>query len=347
MDKKLVSTKQSAKVALNKSKSLFDLTNNLLDNKYSGHKFQFYLPIESNLTKNQRIAIDCQAPISIFIYDIFAKKMVLNCFIKRQQNLMISNKKCLLVIESELLKFIIKEKLEDNQSVICNLEKTRKKINSETYDEILVYDKYDIETLLYLKERCLSLSFLVFDKEYLNYFPDNQVFTFDEIFLPSYEIFNLARQFTPNNSMFNDSKLLENLKKRNSGADKLICFEVSSFNQEIEIMKDAIDVNPTCNIGIILPYTNDEKNHNLSVEKYYNAISKEYSCSKYYEGIKLKKLHNIVITTYDDAKFIDFDIIILPKFDKVKKIVYNETIFSTICSAENELHIFQETCDKL
>ncbi len=347
MDKKLVSTKQSAKVALNKSKSLFDLTNNLLDNKYSGHKFQFYLPIESNLTKNQRIAIDCQAPISIFIYDIFEKKMVLNCFIKRQQNLMISNKKCLFVTESELLSFVIKEKLEDSQSVICNLEKTRKKINSETYDEILVYDKYDIETLLYLKERCLSLSFLVFDKEYLNYFPDNQVFTFDEIFLPSYEIFNLARQFTPNNSMFNDSKLLENLKKRNSGADKLICFEVSSFNQEIEIMKDTIDVNPTCNIGIILPYTNDEKNHNLSVEKYYNAISKEYSCSKYYEGIKLKKLHNIVITTYDDAKFIDFDIIILPKFDKVKKIVYNETIFSTICSAENELHIFQETCDKL
>ena len=80
MDKKLVSTKQSAKVALNKSKSLFDLTNNLLDNKYSGHKFQFYLPIESNLTKNQRIAIDCQAPISIFIYDIFAKKMVLKTY---------------------------------------------------------------------------------------------------------------------------------------------------------------------------------------------------------------------------------------------------------------------------
>ena len=182
--------------------------------------------------------------------------MVLNCFIKRQQNLMISNKKCLFVTESELLSFVIKEKLEDSQSVICNLEKTRKKINSETYDEILVYDKYDIETLLYLKERCLSLSFLVFDKEYLNYFPDNQVFTFDEIFLPSYEIFNLARQFTPNNSMFNESKLLENLKKRNSGADKLICFEVSSFNQEIEIMKDTIDVNPTCNIGIILPYTN-------------------------------------------------------------------------------------------
>ena len=185
LDKSLVTANQSAKVALSKSKSLFDLTNNLLDNKYNGHKFQFYLTIDSILTRNQREAIDCRAPISIFVYDIFAKKMVLNCFIKRQQNLIISNKKCLFVTESELLSFVIKEKLEDSQSVICNLEKTRKKINSETYDEILVYDKYDIETLLYLKERCLSLSFLVFDKEYLNYFPDNQVFTFDEIFLPS------------------------------------------------------------------------------------------------------------------------------------------------------------------
>ena len=58
INKKLVITNQSAKVALNKSKSLLDLTNTILDNKYSGSKFQFYLPVDSHLTRTQIRAIN-------------------------------------------------------------------------------------------------------------------------------------------------------------------------------------------------------------------------------------------------------------------------------------------------
>lgn len=344
VNKKLVSTNQSAKVVLSKSKSLLNMTNSLLNKKSNSLNFQFFLTSYTNLTRIQRKAIDSEQPISIYADDIFDAKMALICFIKRLQKLQDRSKKTLLIVESELLRLSVKEKLQ-NYDCIYSLEEIRKKVHTEIYDEILVYDKYDIETLLYLKESCLSLSFLVFDKEYLKYFPDNRVFIFEEIILPSYETFNFARQFIPKDSKFNDSMCLENLKKRNSGADKPFVYLENSLDGVYQSIKNIIDENPTDNIGIILPYGNDEKNYDLSIEKYYRLISKGYTCSKYYEGIKLKKLHNIFITTYDEAIFIDFDIIILLQFDKVKKIVDNETIFS-ICSAENKLHIFQETYDE-
>jgi hypothetical protein len=80
-------------------------------------KFQFCLPREGNLTRIQLRAIDNKVPISIFVYNPFSKKMALICFIKRLLNLKYVNKKGLLIVESEFLKFIIKEKLEDSQSV--------------------------------------------------------------------------------------------------------------------------------------------------------------------------------------------------------------------------------------
>jgi len=339
MDKSLVSTNQNAKVALSKSKYLLNLTNTILDKKPSGSKFQFYLPANAHLTRNQRVAINCQTPISIFVYDIFANKMALDCFIERLQQA--TNKKVLFVAESEFLRFNLKETLQ-KYDCIYSLEEVRKKVHTEIYDEILVYDNYDIEALVYLKKKCINLSFLVVNDEYLKYFPDNKVFIFDKIFLLSYEIFNFAIQFTPN-----DSKLLDNLKQRNSGADKPSLWLSHIFEEEIKIILGTIiEENPLDNIAIVLPYGENEKSYHLSVQKYFKALSKEYSCSKYYNGIKLKKLYHLVITTYDDVKFVDFDIVILPEFDKVKKILDGETIFNAICSAKNQLHIFQENYDE-
>jgi len=90
INKKLVITNQSAKVALSKSKSLVDLTNNILDNKYSGSKFQSYLPVDSDLTRTQRRAINSLEPISIITYNTFGKKMALLCFVMRLQTFQIN-----------------------------------------------------------------------------------------------------------------------------------------------------------------------------------------------------------------------------------------------------------------
>ena len=341
INKKLVITNQSAKVALNKSKSLVDLTNTILDNKYSGSKFQFYLPIETDLARIQRRAIDSLEPISITTYNTFAKKMALLCFVMRLQKLKYSSKKALIIVESEFLRFVLKEKVHNNDC-ICSIKEVRDKLN----DEILVCDDYDTQTFLYLRDRSDCLSLINNDEISRMYFSNNNRFEFDEIFLPVYEIYRFAIQFVPNNDRANDVTLLQRLQRKNSGSDKPFVWIENDLSGILESIVLIIDENPIDNIGIILPYVSDIENHNLSVEKYYKSISKEYACSKYYDGIKLKKLYNIVITTYDDAKLIDFHIVILPQFDKVKEIVDYETIFNTICSAENQLHIFQENYDE-
>lgn len=346
MFKGIVTTNQNAKVELAKTKSLLSITKSLLHKKSHRAKFQFWLP--TNLTRVQQRAVDSTEPVAIICCygDFFINRMVLIYFLKRLQKLIASNKKSLLIVESELFSFLINEKLNSTQCTVFNLEEARKKIDSERYDEIIVYDEYDEKTLIHLKEKCYSVSLRVFDNKFMKIFPNNKVFTFDEIFLPTYEIIDFARQFTSKDSYLNDENLLEKHKKNNSGADKPSCYEISNFKQEIEIIQLIIDDNPITNIGIFLPYGNDEKNYDLSIEKYYRAISKKCICSRYYDGIKLKELYNIVITTYDEAKLINFDIVILPQFDKVKKILDGATIFNGICSAEDQLHIFQEKYDE-
>lgn len=339
MDKSLVSTNQSAKVALNKSKSLLKIANTFLNKKSNSLNFQFWF--DTNLTRTQRRAIDSEQSVSIYADDIFGAKMALICFIERLRNSQYRNKKALLIVESELLKLNIKEKLQNYDS-IYSLEEIRKKVHTELYDEILVYDNYDIESLVYLKEKCINLSFLVVNDEYLKYFPNNEVFIFDEIFLPPYEIFNFARQFVPNNAKANSNNLLERLKIKNSGADKPFVYAIQTFKEEIEFINDIIDTHPTNNIVIALPYGNDKVNYDLSVEKYYKELSKTLCCSKYFDGIKIKSLYNIVITTFDNVIYLNPDILIIPQFDVSKIIIENNKIFNTICSCEDQLHVFQK-----
>lgn len=351
MDKSLVTTNQNAKMALSKSKYLLNLTNTILDKKPSGSKFQFWLPNDSTLTRIQMRAIDSNESILCLAHDISTTFI---CFIKRLAKLMNQEKKCLLIIESEFLRFIVKEKLEDRIIACCSLDEAINKSPIKKYDEILVYDGRDISINSYkiLKEITNDLSISASyntqqinnrekatnEEEILQVFPNLNRFEFDDIFRGPYEIYKFVIQFVPNSARVN-----EQLERKNSGADKPFLWLINNFQKEIEIIVGTIiDENPTENIAIVLPYGKNEISYNLSVQKYFKALSKECSCSKYYDGIKLKKLYHLVITTYDDVKFVDFDIVILPEFDKVKKILDGETIFNAICSAKNQLHIFQK-----
>jgi len=317
LSKELVTTNQNSKLTLAKSKNLLDITSTILTKKSGGCKFHFWLPGVMSLTRIQRRAIDSNEPIFIASHS-FTQNDVLNVFLQRLIKLTDLNKKGLLITNSELLLFLLKEKLENNAlSFICSLEEAIK-IDNQHYDEILLFDIcIDIKTL--------------------------KQFELDALFTVPYEIFNFARQFT---STYNDVYFLERQKTRNSGTDKPMCYETDSFEKEIEIIIDTIDENPIDNIIVCLPYRKNKNNYNLSVKKYFKALSKKYYCSKYYEGIKINKLYNVVITTYNDIKYIEPEILILPQFDKVKNIVDNETIFNAICSVKNQLYIFQETCNE-
>lgn len=346
--KDLITTNQNAKSTLQKVKKHLNLTNKILEKKLGGCRFQFWLPTYGSLTRIQQRAIDSKEPIFITSNPLIQND-VLSVFLKRLINLTVVNKKGLLITNSELLQFFLKAKLENNApSFICSLEEAIK-IDNQLYDEILLFDICtDIKTLKQLQQisHNISISTSQCEENIMGQFPNLKKFDFDESFPAPYEIFNFARQFLPSDSNYNDVNFLEHLKIRNSGVNKPVCYETDSFEKEIGIILNTIfEENPTDNIIVCLPYGKNKNNNNLSVEKYFKALSKKYFCSKYYEGIKINKLYNVVITTYNDIKYIESDILILPQFEKVKNIVDNETIFNAIYSVKNELHIFQETCN--
>jgi hypothetical protein len=323
---------QNSKSALIKSKKSLDATKTILNNK-NYIKYQFWIP--ATFTRVEEGAINSQKAIILYCENIFLERRALLCLIKRNCNL---KNKILFILDSELLYKILKEKFADKEIIICK----SKDIDNQDFllfDEIVILYDLNLENLLDMKSKNRNISFFTNKKEYIDYFPDNEIFELDEVILPSFEIFDFARQFVPNNLRWNNKDFLNRLQQRNSGADKPFVYEVNSFEEEIEIINEIINECPVHNIVILLPFGKDENNFDLSVEKYYQILRKNNSLSRYYLGITVFKLSNIIVTTFDDIKYIDSDIVVIPQFNKIKEIVDNEKVFTSICSAKNQLHL--------
>ena len=319
------------KTHLETTKSLFNITKNILDDKNS-YKYQFLLP--SSLSRIEQRAVDSHRPVILYRGNIFLEKAAFYCLIKRSTR----NNKCLFIVDDGLLYEILKRRFQNERPLFCKSKDIHIQEFS-LYDEIILFCDLSLKELLNMKSKNKNISFLTNKKEYIDYFPDNEIFELDEVILPSFEIFDFVRQFVPNNLRWNNKDFLNRLEQRNSGADKPIVYEVNSFEEEIGIINDIIDENPFTNIVILLPFAKDEDNFDLSVEKYYQILRKNNSLTKYYLGINVFKLSNIIVTTFDDIKYIDFDIVVIPQFNKIKEIVNNEKIFISICSAKNQLHL--------
>lgn len=334
-------------------------------------KFQFRLP--TNLTRIQQRAVDYREAIFLSGVPGTGKTVV---SIKRLQNSSANNKKSIIFTYGKLLKKTIEEKLSnditmpvdnihnwmwnlqdsDNKKYLDvmtnsdNLENTVNLIKSKNivYDEILVDEGQDlsINTYKILKELTPSLSISAdnaqqinnkeeasTEEEILEIFPNLQRFELDEIFRSAYELYRFAIQFVPNNARANDENLLERLKMKNSGADKPLVYIESNLNGMYETVKDIVDENPTDNIGILF-----EKMHH--VDEFASVLSKEYELSTYHSIQKVvpSELKNIIITTFQSAKGIEFDIVIIPYFPDGAKNVLEE-YYVGVTRAKNQAHI--------
>lgn len=323
---------QNVKSALIKSKNLLDVTKTILNNK-NYIKYQFFLP--AYLTRVEQRAVDSKQVIILYYENIFSKRQALLCLIKRSCQ---RKNKILLIIDSELLYKMLKEKFADKEIIIC---KSKDIVNQEfsLFDEIVILYDLNLENLLDMKSKNKNISFFTNKNEYISYFSENDIFQLDELKLPPFEIFDFARQFVLDNLQWNNKDFLNRLQEKNSGADKPIVYEVNSFEEEIEIINEIIDESPVNNIVILLPFGKDENNFDLSVEKYYQTLQKNIFVTKYYSGVTVFNLSNIIITTFDDIKYIECNIMIIPKFNIIKEIVDNEKIFISICSIKNQLHL--------
>jgi len=311
-------------------------------------KFQFWLPTEGKLTRIQRRAIDSSEPIFLSGVPgtgktVVSIKRLQNASEKGKKGIIFTYGKLLRKTIEEKLENNPKipvdnihnwmwnaqgdgqRRLFNIMTIDENIDSTAELLKSQgmTYDEILVDEGQDlsINTYKILKELTPSLSISADDAQQINnqeeatneddileLFSDLKKFDLDDIFRSAYELYSFAIQFVPNNARANDPRLLERLKRKNSGADKPFVYLENNLDGVYDSIKDIIDENPTDNIGILF-----EKM--FHVDEFANNLSEEYEISKYRnQDIIPSELKNIILTTFKSAKGIEFDIVIIPYF---------------------------------
>jgi DNA helicase IV len=130
----------------------------------------------------------------------------------------------------------------------------------------------------------------------------------------TYDIFDFARHFVPENERAQNPNMLGFLELERRGDKPTILL----YNQRPDIintLRQIINDNIGSNIGVLLIHSTD-------VQAYYNLIRTEITteCSYYYNRMPLadrteveSDLKSILITTFKSAKGMEFDIVIVPE----------------------------------
>lgn len=149
----------------------------------------------------------------------------------------------------------------------------------------------------------------------LKYIPPYHRFPLQFNYRNTYPIYNFARHFLPESPKAKDTQMLDALQRENNGDIP----EVLKFDNQHDmiIRLDTILRNyQGANVGVLLIKT-ERVNH------YYQQISElGFECSYYYsemskeDRIKTERnLKSILVTTYNSAKGMEFDLVIMPDFE--------------------------------
>ena len=335
-------------------------------------KFQFWLPTDTNLTQIQRRAINSTKPIFlsgvpgtgktvvsikrlqiaaglekkgiIFTYGKLLKKTIEEK-LKNNPKMPVSNiHKWMWDVQGKGQKRYLDVMInDDNIQNTVNILKS----NGIKYDEILVDEGQDLSLNTYklLKELTQNLSIsadnaqqinnqeeATNEEEIISEFPTLTQFELDEIFRSAYELYKFAIQFVPYNARANNERLLERLKKKNSGADKPFVWLEDDLTSMYETIRDIIDENPMDNIGILFEKT-------LHVDEVTKILAEDYEVSKYHnQEVIPSELNNVILTTFKSAKGIEFDYVIIPYFSSGARNL-PEDYYVGVTRAKNQVHI--------
>lgn len=148
----------------------------------------------------------------------------------------------------------------------------------------------------------------------LNILPDLEEYHLSENYRNSFEIFNFAKEFVPNNARANDKIMLERLKKNSSLKPQI--YVSDTFNDTKELIKKVLDANKGSNIAILVPSKH-------LVNEYYKVIKDDYECSQYHSGLSEEEknetennLQNILVTTFKSAKGMEFQTVMMLGFEQ-------------------------------
>jgi len=306
-------------------------------------EFKFRLPLGSQLTRQQQRAIDSKE--AIFLTGIPGSgKTVISVY--RLQN----NNNSILFTYGKLLRLAIKNTINNDNKVVdnihhwnWNIDENRKiyleeRVSEDNlsntidffkercdYEYIMVDEGQDLELNVYklLKEITSNLSVSadnaqrvyedgVTEEKIIEVVSNLKKIELNQNFRNSFEIYNFAKEFVPNNPRANDSNMLEKFAK--GEADKPYIYLVSTLNRTFEITKKIIENNQGLNIGVL-------STDILTVDTYTKELSKDYDISSYTSHDKEipKDLKNILITTFKSSKGMEFDIVIMPQFQFLEK----------------------------
>lgn len=121
----------------------------------------------------------------------------------------------------------------------------------------------------------------------------------------SYEIYNFARFFVPDDPQANNSTVLFSMSRKPETKPVVIqCLTESELDARIRVL---IENNSDKNIAVVLFHTND-------VDRFHSKISNMgFDCSKYYYPLPIPSdFKSIIVTTYYSVKGMEFEVVIMP-----------------------------------
>jgi len=325
-------------------------------------EFKFRLPLGSELSRQQQRAIDSKKPIFLTGVPGSGKTVV---SVYRLQN----HNNSILFTYGKLLRLAIDNTVNDDSKIIENIhhwnweidknikiyleERISKKNLSNTisffqkkcnYEYIMVDEGQDLELNVYklLKEITSNLSISAdnaqrvyehgaIEENIQEIVPNLKKIELSQNFRNSFEIYNFAKEFVPNNPRANDINMLEKFTK--GEANKPYVYLLSTLNRTFEVIKKILESNQGLNIGIL-------STDILTVNTYSKELSKDYDISSYTSNDKdvPKDLKSILVTTFKSSKGMEFDIVIMPQYQFLKEKELNQYYIGAT-RAKTELYI--------
>lgn len=296
----------------------------------------FKLPLFTELTRDQRLALEEASPISLSGGPGTGKTVV--SLWRHIRNHKLNGVRSLLLTYTKTLEFYLKQVSKvENVEASKYISRTYKWTcgRKEHYDEIIIDEAQDVEIDKYriIKKYTDTVSYGADDAQSLyegtcstddliNLFPDNEEHELSKNFRNSKEILLFTQSVFPSISI--DRNVIDNAVE--SGNKPILNeigwndFEDSAMEEIIGIINDYPD--ESHNIGVLVPSIN-------MVEDFYSRLSRRVNCSKYHnemdDFVNFERVH---ITTFKSAKGLEFDTVIIPKFDSYNWFINNTDRFS-------------------
>lgn len=305
----------------------------------------FRLPEVHNLTPDQQQAVD-ETDCICMSGGPGTGKTVVNLWRHIRNYDLGATRSLLLTYTKTLEHYLRASAMPINEEAANNISRTKLWTygnNRNHYDEIIIDEAQDVTIDRYeiINNHAEKVSYsadinqaVFLSQEQVNnllnqlkdLFPDNEEFELTKNFRNSREILLFTKSIFP--SLFIPQGTINDA--RTTGIKPIV--QLVGWDIE-EIVEKTMEIvieygTETHNIGILVPSVNQ-------VNQYYDLISQYTVCSKFQNEMDaFNDLENIHITTFKSAKGIEFDTVIIPKFDSYQWFLDNTEIIT-----ENDYYV--------